>query len=102
MCVAKFRPDTTLRSFQRLIIGGYLDKSEKYNTTGPCYKAINIIRKIRYRNSDYFTRTRLIDLINAEILNILYIYPPVSSFRALIRFHHSPRKFRLYISERMI
>src|SRR6266536_1768956 len=72
MCVAKFRPDIIFRSFQRLMIGGYLDEPKKYNTTGPYYKIISIIRKTGYRDSNYSTRTRLIGLINAEILSILY------------------------------
>src|SRR6266536_214608 len=72
MCVAKFRPGAIFRSFQRLIIGGYLDELEEHDTTGPCYRIINIMRKTGYRDSDYFTRIRLIDLINTEILNILY------------------------------
>jgi len=72
MYVAKFRLNIIFRIFQCLMIGGYLDELEKYDTTGPCYRTINIIRKIRYRDSDYFTRTRLIDLINTKILSILY------------------------------
>ena len=66
------------------MIGGYLDKPGEHNTTGPCYRAINIMRKTGYRDSDYSTRTRLIGPINAEILSILYsvhflsnlVYPP--------------------------
>ncbi len=54
------------------MIGGYLNKLEKYNITGPYYKTINIIRKTGYRDLNYFTRIKLIDPINAEILNILY------------------------------
>src|SRR6266536_2950491 len=84
MCVAKFRLDTTLRSFQRLIIGGYFNKSGEHNTTGPCYKIMNIMRKTKHRDLNYFTRIRLIGLINTEIFNILHnihflnnlIYPP--------------------------
>ncbi len=70
MCVARL--DIIFYNFQRLIIDGYLDKPEEHNTTGPCYKTINIIRKTGHRDSDYFTRIRLIGLINAEILNILH------------------------------
>ncbi len=54
------------------MISGYLDKLEKYNITGPCYRVINIMEKTGYRDSDYSTRIRLIGLINTEILNILY------------------------------
>ena len=84
MCVAKFRLDTIFRSFQRLMIGGYLDELGEHSTTGPCYRIISIMRKIEYRDSDYFTRIRLIGLINTEILSILhsvyflgnFIHPP--------------------------
>ena len=54
------------------MIGGYLNKPKKYSITGPCYRAINTIRKTGYRDLDYSTRTRLIGPINTEILNILY------------------------------
>jgi len=39
---------------------------------GPCYRAINIMRKTGHRDLDYSTRIRLISPINAEILSILY------------------------------
>ncbi len=54
------------------MIGEYLNKSGEYGTTGPCYRVINTIKKTKYRDSDYFTRTRLIGPINTEIFNILY------------------------------
>ena len=54
------------------MIGGYLNKPKKYSITGPCYRAINTIRKTGYRDLDYSTRTRLIGPINTEILNILH------------------------------
>ncbi len=54
------------------MIGGYLDKLKKHSTTGPCYRVINIIKKTEYRDSDYFTRIKLIGPINAEIFNILH------------------------------
>ncbi len=38
----------------------------------PCYKVMSIIRKTGYRDSDYFTRIRLIGLIDTKIFNILY------------------------------
>ena len=54
------------------MIGGYFNKSGKYSTTGPCYRTISIIKKTGYRDLNYFTKTKLIGLINTEILSILY------------------------------